>query len=164
MITCLVPFVGSMDMRRGCSRDLSCNYLCIWVMGLFIWILSTLCTPVNISNFNFFCIYSYLNHIKLELLKLIEYSVFTFLVFKACVRNFSLMWKPFSIWKHMFSWLICGDRKKHPFSIMLKMNFTNFHSSQVWYIPFFSCICIHTITSRKFTLHLQLSGFQHFRI
>mgnify|MGYP006889233174 CR=1 FL=1 len=37
---------------------------------------------------------------------------------KACVRNFSVMWKPFSIWKHIFSGLFCGDRKKPAISIM----------------------------------------------
>ena len=57
-------------------------------------------------KFKLLYIYSYLNF-KLESQKLIEYGVFTFLVFKACVRNFSLMWKPFSLWLYFESLDMC---------------------------------------------------------
>ena len=66
------------------------------------------------------------------------------------------------------------DRKK-PVKWIVYMSFTTFHRLQVLYLLLLFCVCIYTIASGKFTIHLQLcfllifievvliiSVFQHF--
>ena len=62
-----------------------------------------------IFKFQILYIFMLEHYMYLESHKLVEYGVFTFMVFKAYIKNVSLMWKPFSTFTHMFSVVICGE-------------------------------------------------------